>query len=157
MRGNVAHALLLVLALTTGALGTVYQARSSELHSVSARPDRMDILPTLKGHMAHLGALMNFLFRNIDDQDQRDDLIAVAREMNEHLRRSKHFEPLALDLIIDPGKYAKAREAYRDCIRATRELMSELERSLSGSGVETPKQVLLRLDRKRRDCHAAFG
>ena len=157
MRRNAVHALLLLFPMTFGSLATVQPAMSAEVHHVSARPDRMDILPTLKGHMAHLGALMNFLFRNIDEEDQRDELIAVAREMDEHLRRSTHFEPLSLDLIIDPAEYAKARKAYRKCIRVTRQLTAELEQSLSGSGAQTPRQVLLRLDRKRRDCHAAFG
>ena len=157
MQSNAAYAPALLLALPLILALLAQPAMSAEVRPVSARPDAMAILPTLKGHMAHLGTLMNFLFRNIDEEERRDELIAVAREMNEHLRRSTHFEPLALALIVDPGKYAKAREAYRDCVRVTRQLVDELEKSLSGGSQDTPKQVLLRLDRKRRDCHAAFG
>ncbi len=120
-------------------------------------PGPLEILPTLKGHMARLGSLMNVLFRNIDDPARAEELIGVADEMKEHLRRSGRFTPLALLLIGDPKKYAAAEAGYQKCLDDTTTMLVELKAALRSGSTGAPRDALLRLDQKRRDCHVAFG
>ena len=117
----------------------------------------LDILPTLKGHMARLGSLMNVLFRNIDDPARADELIGIADEMKEHLDRSKNFTPLSILLIGEPKQYAAAEAAYLKCLSDTTAMISDLKTALRDGNAGTPRAALLRLDQKRRDCHVAFG
>lgn len=116
-----------------------------------------DILPTLKGHMARLGSLMNFLFRNVDDGSRKAELISVVQEMKVHLRQSKQFEPLRLHLIADEQQHALAKAGYLACLTAALELLADLEVALRRARAGEPRTALLRLDQKRRDCHVAFG
>ncbi|MEM8745027.1 MAG: hypothetical protein AAGF14_10365 [Pseudomonadota bacterium] len=117
----------------------------------------IDILPTLKGHMARLGSLMNVLFRNIDDPARAEELISIADEMEVHLRRSERVTPLPLLLIGDPKKYAAAEAAYQKCLTDASAMLAELKTALRGGSDSAPRDALLRLDQKRRDCHVAFG
>ena len=120
-------------------------------------PGTMEILPTLKGHMARLGTLMNFLFRNVDEESRKAELISALQEMQVHLRRSKQFEPIRLHLIVDAEEFAQAKADYHACLIATLELTANLEATLRGTRPGEPRTALLRLDQKRRDCHVTFG
>ena len=148
-------AALAVLAMAA----TAYPTAALELRERRnlSPPGTADILPTLKGHMARLGTLMNFLFRNVDDGSRTAEMISVVQEMKVHLRLSKRFEPPALYVIADAQSYQRAKASYRACLLATLELTADLEAALRGARPGEPRSALLRLDQKRRDCHVAFG
>ena len=120
-------------------------------------PGAIEFLPTLKGHMARLGSLMNFLFRNVDNEARRAELISATQEMQAHLHRSKQFEPVQLYTIVDAEQHAQAKADYRACLVGAIELTADLEATLRGTQPGEPRAALLRLDQKRRDCHVAFG
>lgn len=150
---------LITAAVTVLAMAAIVHSAAPEARERRdlSPPGATDILPTLKGHMARLGTLMNFLFRNVDDGSRTAELINAVREMEAHLRLSKRFEPPALHLIADAQKHALARADYRACLTAALELIADLEATLRGALAGEPRSALLRLDQKRRDCHVAFG
>lgn len=117
----------------------------------------LELLPSLKSHMARLGTLMNVLFRNIDERDKATDLIAVTDEMDVHLRRAGGFVPTSIAILPDRGAERAALERFQACLTRTRGLLADLRAALGERAGEAPKAVLLRLDKTRRDCHAAFG
>ena len=117
----------------------------------------LGLLPSLKSHMARLGTLMNVLFRNIDERDKAAELIAVTQEMDMHLQRSGDFVPIAIAILPDLEAERAARQRFQACLTRSRDLLAELRAALGGQAGETPRAVLLRLDKTRRDCHAAFG
>lgn len=135
----------------------VARTGSSPMVRAALEQERMSILPTLKGHMARLGTLMNVLFRNIDDPARAEELIGVSDEMITHLRSVRRFTPFSLVMIGDPAKYAAAETAFQACLNDSIAMLTDLKAALRGSSNLEPRPALLKLDKKRRDCHAAFG
>lgn len=155
-----ACAICLALLFTAGhpaSADQTVQTGQPKIQPVNLEQGPIDILPTLKGHMARLGSLMNVLFRNIDDPARAEELIGIADEMEVHLRRSGRFTPLANLLIVDPQRHAAAEVAYQKCLNDTKAIIAELKAALRGGSDGAPRDALLRLDQKRRDCHVAFG
>ena len=148
-----------IAAMLAGQLApAIAQPPSGSVHRVNISvPGGLDVLPTLKAHMARLGTLMNFLFRNIDETAKAPELIAVTREMDEHLRRAGDFRPDSIAIRGDADSEAKDMEQFAACLEKARADLADLRNALDAGGPGEPRQVLLRLDQTRRDCHAAFG
>lgn len=152
---------LALLLVAQGVLphGSDFLRRLSPVEPAAAAPPLggMDILPSLKGHMARLEVLMNRLFRDIDDPAKSGELVRITREMQAHLHRAGHFKPEKVEWLIDPGKERGAMEGFRACLERARDQLARLAAALGGQGAQPPKAVLLELDTTRRTCHAQFG
>ncbi len=119
---------------------------------------KLAILPTLKGHMARLGSLMNFLFRNIDDEKYKGDLIIAVSEMQVLIKNSRQFKPDKYLLKIPDSDNEQALEDFQLCIKNASEKLDQLVMKISDEKDNTPdKPVLLELDLIRRNCHSKFG
>ncbi len=150
----------LVAALLAGqsASATAQPPSSGPVHRINvSAPGALDVLPTLKARMARLGTLMNFLFRNIDETAKAPELIAATREMEEHLRYAGDFKPTSIAILGNTEREAKGMKQFTACLEKARRGLAELRNALDAGAADEPRRALLRLDRTRRDCHAAFG
>ena len=119
---------------------------------------KLKILPTLKGHMARLGSLMNFLFRNIDDEKYTSELITTVAEMQLLIKNAGQFKPDKALMKIPEADHEKALGEFRHCIQNASEKLDKLMIKISDVQDKTPdKPVLLELDLIRRACHSKFG
>lgn len=120
-------------------------------------PVDLQILPSLKSHMARMGSLMNFLFRNIDEREQSEELLAVIKEMRGHLRLSGRFTPFSMASLANPNLEASELKRFQDCLTKADTLFAALREPIIAADLAGAKEGLLVLDKLRRDCHAAFG
>lgn len=120
-------------------------------------PVDLQILPSLKSHMARMGSLMNFLFRNIDELEQSEELLAVIEEMRGHLSLSSRFTPFSMVSLANPSLEASELKRFQDCLTKADTLFAALREPIIAADLAGAKEGLLVLDKLRRDCHAAFG
>lgn len=120
-------------------------------------PVDLQILSSLKSHMARMGSLMNFLFRNIDEPERSEELLAVIKEMRGHLRLSGRFTPFSMASLADPSLEASELTRFQDCLTKADALFAALRKPIIAADLAAAKTSLLVLDKHRRDCHAAFG
>lgn len=154
MRGAILLVVCSVLALAPALAGA--QLDTTPGASATAR-QASGILPSLRGHMAELGTLMNRLFRHVGDPERTSELIGVTREMEALLSAAGDFEPTVALIEPDQERRAEIMSGFRSCLQRARGVVAELRQALVSGGGDEQKDRLLRLDQVRRDCHAAFG
>ncbi|MCG8558519.1 MAG: cytochrome b562 [Hyphomicrobiales bacterium] len=116
-----------------------------------------DILPTLKGHMARLGSLMNFLFRHIDEPEKSAALQTAIREMRWHLRRADRFTPISFAALVAPETEQREQDRFKAGLAAADRVLAAMAEAIRESDLAAARRLLLRLDTVRRICHGAFG
>lgn len=118
----------------------------------------LDVLPTLKGHMARLGTLMNVLFRDVDDPERQTEVLTAIEEMTLILENvGARFEPIKVVLLSDKGEKAAVLSGFQNCIRLAVEALDEMAEQLNETRFDMARQTLLDLDALRRDCHSKYA
>lgn len=120
-------------------------------------PAVIELLPSLKSHMARMGSLMNFLFRHIDEPDRSPELLEAIDELREHLRLSRRFTPFSLASLADARQEFIEATRYKTCLDDADASLKALQSTVRAGTPAAAKSQLLELDRIRRDCHSAFG
>ena len=153
---------LAALALLCGSYGFAQVAYADlPLKSGELAPSaelELDILPTLKGHMARLGSLMNVLFRDVDDPDQQDKVKKAIDEMEVILERvGNRFTPKGIALVANKDQQTAAIAGYQDCLAQTLASLDVMTTQLEATKYGEARQTLFKLDGLRRDCHSKYA
>ena len=154
---------LTVAAFTAGlaalGAGAVLAERTSVFadQRTIAQPE-LDVLPTMKGHMARLGTLMNFLFRELDEPDQKDAVLGVIDEMKRHLESvGRALLPDKVASITNHAWRMHAVAGFRSCVERSIGLLDQIAAAVGAEQGEAALSGLYELDQLRRDCHSEFA
>jgi soluble cytochrome b562 len=119
---------------------------------------KLDILPTLKGHMARLGTLMNILFRDIDDANRKDLVLSTLGEMRLLLTKvGKEFTPTKVIALAEGDTKSKAVAGFKNCTSRAVGFLDEMTTQVKREKLSLAKNSLYALDGWRRDCHSKFA
>lgn len=133
------------------------QVRSLQVKEASLN-SKLDILPTLKGHMARLGTLMNVLFRDIDDAKRKDLVISTLGEMRLLLSKvGKEFTPTKVIALAEGDTKSKAIAGFKNCTSRAIGFLDEMTTQVNREKLSLAKNSLYALDGWRRDCHSKYA
>ena len=128
------------------------QAKEASLNS------KLDILPTLKGHMARLGTLMNVLFRDIDDAKRKELVLSTLNEMRLLLTKvGNEFIPTKVKALAKGDAKSEAITGFKSCIERAVSFLDEMRIQVKGAKFTEAKNSLYALDGWRRDCHSKYA
>lgn len=158
------HSIRISLAGGIVVLAVAFAAAAHEETRVRhAEPNKqaghtLTILPTLKGHMARLGSLMNFLFRKVDKSDSRQDVQETIAEMKSHLRTvGDRFVPQRIAAMTSLSDQSNAMDGFSGCIDGAIAMLDTISEEVANANYQEARHWLLALDSLRRTCHGAYA
>ncbi len=119
---------------------------------------KLDILPTLKGHMARLGTLMNTLFRDVDDESRKERVLITLAEMRFLLTKvSKKFVPAKIVDLSDSVSKTNAIAGFKACTEQAVGFLEKITSELNRNKFTEARNSLYSLDSLRRNCHSKYA
>lgn len=119
---------------------------------------KLTILPTLRGHMARLGTLMNFLFREIDEPHQSEAVLVTIGEMKLHLTSvGESFLPAKISTTASLSERADAIGGFKACVGGAIAMLDVIAKDVEADRLSDARVGLLELDGLRRDCHSDYA
>ena len=152
-------AITLAVFLIIGA-ATPLQAeqKSADTDVESIAEQKLTILPTLRGHMARLGTLMNFLFRELDEPDKSRAVLVTIEEMKLHLTSvGESFLPTKISTTASLSERTDAIGGFKACVGGAIAMLDVIAKDVEAERLRDARESLLELDRLRRDCHSAYA